>query len=220
MIPLRDINPTRRFAFVTYTLIGLNIVAFLLTWLGGLDVRAVVMVPNRVAQGHDYLTVITAMFLHANLVHLGGNMLFLWIFGNNVEDRLGHLAFIFFYLLAGIGGSALQIVVDPTSTIPNVGASGAIAGVLGAYILWFPGARVLTLLFLGIFVTLLRLRAWIIIGYWIALQALLGLANLGGQEGGGVAYFAHIGGFLTGFVLGLVFLGRGRGAPAVSPSAR
>jgi len=218
MLPLRDINPTRRFAYVTYSLIGLNILAFFYTALGGLDTRSFVLVPDRVAHGHDYYTVITAMFLHANLVHLGGNMLFLWIFGNNVEDRLGHLTFLVFYLLAGIGGSALQIVVDPTSTIPNVGASGAIAGVLGAYLLWFPGARVLTLIFLGIFVTLLRLRAWIIIGYWIGLQILLGLANLGGQEGGGVAYFAHIGGFLTGFVLGLVFLGRGRGSAAMRAS--
>jgi membrane associated rhomboid family serine protease len=159
------------------------------------------------------------MFLHANLIHLGGNMLFLWIFGNNVEDRLGHVLYLFFYLLAGIAGSLLQVLIDPTSTIPNVGASGAISGVLGAYLLWFPGARVVALVFLGIFITLLRLPAWIFIGYWAGLQILLGLAGLAasaGGQSGGVAYFAHIGGFLTGLGVGLLYWRRGRagGYPA------
>jgi membrane associated rhomboid family serine protease len=217
MIPLRDINPTRRFAFITYGLIAVNIAVFLLT-----DVTdtAFALIPNEISQGQRLGTLISAMFLHANLIHLGGNMLFLWIFGNNVEDRLGHVLYLFFYLLAGIAGSLLQVLVDPTSTIPSVGASGAISGVLGAYLLWFPTARVVSLVFLGIFITLLRLPAWIFIGYWAGLQVLLGLVGLAaaspGGQSGGVAYFAHIGGFLTGLAVGLLFLRRGRagGYPA------
>jgi membrane associated rhomboid family serine protease len=216
MIPLRDINPTRRFAFITYLLIAINIAVFLLVDVNN---TSYALIPNEISNGQRLETLISAMFLHANLIHLGGNMLFLWIFGNNVEDRLGHVLYLFFYLLAGIAGSLLQVLVDPTSTIPNVGASGAISGVLGAYLLWFPTARVVSLVFLGIFITLLRLPAWIFIGYWAGLQILLGLVGLAasaGGQSGGVAYFAHIGGFLTGLVVGLLFRRRGRagGYPA------
>jgi membrane associated rhomboid family serine protease len=216
MIPLRDINPTRRFAFITYMLIAINIAAFLLVDVNN---TSYALIPNEISNGRRLETLISAMFLHANLIHLGGNMLFLWIFGNNVEDRLGHVLYLFFYLLAGIAGSLLQVLIDPTSTIPNVGASGAISGVLGAYLLWFPGARVVALVFLGIFITLLRLPAWIFIGYWAGLQILLGLAGLAasaGGQSGGVAYFAHIGGFLTGLGVGLLYWRRGRagGYPA------
>jgi membrane associated rhomboid family serine protease len=216
MIPLRDINPTRRFAFITYMLIAINIAVFLLVDVNN---TSYALIPNEISNGRRLETLISAMFLHANLIHLGGNMLFLWIFGNNVEDRLGHVLYLFFYLLAGIAGSLLQVLIDPTSTIPNVGASGAISGVLGAYLLWFPGARVVALVFLGIFITLLRLPAWIFIGYWAGLQILLGLAGLAasaGGQSGGVAYFAHIGGFLTGLGVGLLYWRRGRagGYPA------
>jgi membrane associated rhomboid family serine protease len=216
MIPLRDINPTRRFAFITYMLIAINIAVFLLVDVNN---TSYALIPNEISNGRRLETLISAMFLHASLIHLGGNMLFLWIFGNNVEDRLGHVLYLFFYLLAGIAGSLLQVLIDPTSTIPNVGASGAISGVLGAYLLWFPGARVVALVFLGIFITLLRLPAWIFIGYWAGLQILLGLAGLAasaGGQSGGVAYFAHIGGFLTGLGVGLLYWRRGRagGYPA------
>jgi membrane associated rhomboid family serine protease len=208
MLPLRDINPTRRFALVTYALIAANIIIFLIPT----DI-SYALVPREISQGRGYATFLTSMFLHANLIHLGGNMLFLWIFGNNVEDRLGHLPFLAFYLLAGMAGSALQIAIDPTSEVPSVGASGAISGVMGAYLVWFPTARVVSLVFLGIFITLIRIPAWIFIGYWAVLQAVLGLTGLTvvrAQDQGGVAYFAHIGGFLTGLAVGLAFLRRGR----------
>lgn len=216
MIPLRDINPTRRFAFITYLLIAVNIAVFLLV---DVNDTSYALIPNEISNGHRLETLISAMFLHANLIHVGGNMLFLWIFGNNVEDRLGHILYLIFYLLAGIAGSLLQVLIDPTSTIPNVGASGAISGVLGAYLLWFPKARVVALVFLGIFITVLRFPAWIFIGYWAGLQIVLGLAGLAaspGGQSGGVAYFAHIGGFLTGLTVGLLYWRRGRagGYPA------
>ncbi len=210
MLPLRDINPARRFAFVTYALIAANILIFFVPT----DI-SYALIPNEISQGRGYATFITSMFLHANFIHLAGNMLFLWIFGNNVEDRLGHLPFLVFYLLAGVAGSALQVAIDPTSKVPSVGASGAISGVLGAYLVWFPTARVVSLLFLGIFITLIRVPAWIFIGYWAILQAILGLTGLSvvrAQDQGGVAYFAHIGGFLTGLAAGLLFLRRGRAA--------
>ncbi len=213
MLPLRDINPARRFAWVTYALIAANMLIFFFVVFSADADRSYALIPDRVAHGQDYITLITSQFLHANLIHLGGNMLFLWIFGNNVEDRLGHLPFLIFYLFAGVVGGALQVAIDPTSQIPNVGASGAISGVLGAYLLWFPAARVVSLLFLGFFVTLVRVRAWIFIGYWAALQGVLGLTGLSAvpsRAGGGVAYFAHIGGFLTGLAIGLVLMRRGR----------
>jgi membrane associated rhomboid family serine protease len=139
------------------------------------------------------------MFMHGGLLHLGGNMLFLWIFGNNVEDSMGPLKFIGFYLLGGLAATALQIVIDPSSTVPTVGASGAIAGVLGGYLILFPRARVVTLIFIVFFVTLVELPAIWILGFWFVQQLVFGWLDLGaaGAEGG-VAYFAHIGGFVFG----------------------
>jgi membrane associated rhomboid family serine protease len=152
-----------------------------------------------------YLTLITAMFLHAGWLHIGGNMLFLYIFGDNVEDRLGHLAYLAFYLFCGIIASLAQIFVDPNSTIPSLGASGAIAGVLGSYIVLFPWAGVRTIIFLFVFVTIVTLPAIILIGIWFALQFFNGIAALSTvQQGmGGVGYFAHVGGFVTGLVITL-----------------
>jgi membrane associated rhomboid family serine protease len=148
-------------------------------------------------------TVFTSMFMHGSLLHIGGNMLFLWIFGNNVEDSMGRVRFIVFYLLGGLAALAGQIAVGPNSTIPTVGASGAIAAVLGGYILLYPQARVLTLVFIIFFVTVVELPALVVLGLWFVIQALYGAADLthptGG--GGGVAYFAHIGGFLFGLAL-------------------
>jgi membrane associated rhomboid family serine protease len=148
------------------------------------------------------LTVFTGMFSHAGLLHLGGNMLFLWIFGNNVEDSMGPVRFVIFYLLGGIAALALQVVVGPNSTTPTLGASGAIAAVLGGYILIYPRARVLTLLFLFIFFTFIEIPAFFFLFIWFAQQALFGAIDLTNPTGGGggVAYFAHVGGFLFGLL--------------------
>jgi membrane associated rhomboid family serine protease len=148
------------------------------------------------------LTVFTSMFSHAGLLHLGGNMLFLWIFGNNVEDSMGPVRFVFFYLLAGIAALALQVVISPDSTTPTLGASGAIAGVLGGYILMYPRARVLTLIFLFIFFTFIELPAYFFLFIWFAQQAIFGAIDLTDPQGGsgGVAYFAHVGGFVFGLL--------------------
>jgi membrane associated rhomboid family serine protease len=148
-----------------------------------------------------YVTLFTAMFMHGGLLHLGGNMLFLWIFGNNVEDSMGPVKFIVFYLLAGIAATALQTVIDTNSAVPNIGASGAVAGVLGGYILLFPRARVITLIFIIFFFTIIELPALVILGFWFLQQVLFGYFGLGaGGDGGGVAYFAHIGGFAFGLL--------------------
>jgi len=154
-----------------------------------------------------WLTIFTAMFLHANFLHLAGNMLFLWIFGNNVEDALGRLRFLLFYLGCGVAAAFAQIMVAPYSLIPTLGASGAIAGVLGAYIVLFPGARVLTLFIVGL-IFLREVSAGWVIGLWIALQVLEGVSRQGGEATGGVAYFAHIGGFVAGVIAILMLGGR------------
>jgi len=152
-------------------------------------------------QPSTYVTVFTAMFMHGGLLHLGGNMLFLWIFGNNVEDSMGPVKFVAFYLLGGLAATALQTAVGPDSAVPNVGASGAIAAVLGGYLLLFPRARVITVIFIIFFFTVLELPAIVILGFWFVQQVLFGYFGLNsGGEGGGVAYFAHVGGFAFGLV--------------------
>jgi membrane associated rhomboid family serine protease len=156
------------------------------------------------------VTVFTSMFLHGGLLHLGGNMLYLWIFGNNVEDTLGHGRFLLFYLVAGVAAVAAQAVPDPASTVPMVGASGAVAGVLGAYLLLFPRATILTLMVFGFFVRLVRLPALVVLGLWILLQLFQSYLSLGGGEGGGVAWFAHVGGFAAGMALLFVLRPRRR----------
>ena len=156
------------------------------------------------------LTIFTSMFMHGGLFHIGGNMLYLWIFGNNVEDRLGRIPFLVFYLVGGIVAALAQVVIDPTSTNPLVGASGAIAAALGAYIVLFPGARILSLVFLGFFYQLLEVPALVILGFWFVLQLISGVASLGAQTAeGGVAFFAHIGGFALGLVVGVLVRARG-----------
>jgi membrane associated rhomboid family serine protease len=158
-----------------------------------------------------WLPVVTAMFLHGGWLHLGGNMLFLWIFGDNVEDRLGRLGFLLFYLAAGVAATALQIVLNPTSLVPTLGASGAIAGVLGAYVVLYPRAQVLTLVPLGLFMTTLRVPAVLYLLIWFGLQALQGVSSLATARAdtGGVAWWAHVGGFALGVVVGAVLrLGR------------
>jgi membrane associated rhomboid family serine protease len=158
--------------------------------------------------------VFVAMFLHGGWLHIGGNMLFLWVFGNNVEDRLGRMLFIAFYLLGGVAASALQLAFDPSSAVPSLGASGAVAAVLGAYLVMFPRARVVTLVILFFFITAVELPAVLVLGAWFVLQLFSGVGGLGAQVNGGVAYWAHVGGFVFGLaVTALFFRGRGQRPP-------
>lgn len=204
MIPLRDYNPTRRRSLLTWGLILINFgVYFYLAQNPVMNENAIAryaLVPADITAGRHLGTLITSMFLHANLLHVGGNMLFLWIFGNNVEDKLGEIKFLVIYFAAGIAGSLLQVYITPTSTVPMLGASGAISGILAAYVLYFPRARVLTFIVPFFFITI---SAYLVIGYWIALQLLNAFLGLG-VTGGGVAYFAHIGGFASGLILALL----------------
>jgi membrane associated rhomboid family serine protease len=171
---------------------------------------AVACGPNEPSDIPTWLTVFTSMFSHAGLLHLGGNMLFLWIFGNNVEDSMGPVRFVFFYVLGGIAALALQTAISPDSTVPTLGASGAIAGVLGGYIVLYPRARVLTLVFLFIFFTFIELPAYLFLFIWFAQQAVFGAIDLTNPTGGGggVAYFAHVGGFAFGLLAVRVFAKR------------
>jgi len=233
MIPLRDRNPTRRFPVVTLALIATCAVVFAVELATGsgaggdaaLDrfFREWGAVPADVTgalEAGDYasraiLGMVTSMFLHGGWVHLLGNMLFLWIFGNNVEDRLGRLPFLLFYLVGGLVAALTQVVISPGSTVPLVGASGAIAAALGTYLLLFPGARILSLVFLGFFYQLLEVPAVIVLGLWFALQLVDGAASLGGSTAqGGVAFFAHIGGFVFGLVIGFILRLVGGGSTA------
>jgi membrane associated rhomboid family serine protease len=222
MIPLRDANPTRRPPVVTYVLIGLCFAVFLveLQVSNGPGGEAALermfadwgAVPSRISAvlawtGDAWPAlrgIVGSMFLHAGWSHLLGNMLFLWIFGNNVEDRLGRLPFLAFYLAGGILAAIAQVVINHVSDIPLVGASGAIAATLGAYIVLYPGARITSLVFLGFFAQLIEVPALVILGFWFVLQLLDGVASLGATSAqGGVAFFAHIGGFVAGALVGL-----------------
>jgi membrane associated rhomboid family serine protease len=149
---------------------------------------------------HPALTIFTAMFMHGGLFHLGGNMLYLWIFGNNIEDKLGHMRFIIFYIFCGITAAYSHALIDPHSLTPMIGASGAISGILGAYLLLFPRAGVYTVIFLGFFVQIVKIPALIVIGFWAIVQFINGLVSTGLVKQGGVAWFAHIGGFITGLL--------------------
>jgi membrane associated rhomboid family serine protease len=210
MIPLRDDNPTHSFAFVTVGLIAVNALVFLyqLTLAGPRELeaffQAYALVPARLSSDPSPLvfgTVFSSMFMHGGWLHLIGNMLYLWIFGNNIEDAVGHMKFIIFYLLCGIGAAAAQVLAAPHSPIPMVGASGAVAGVLGAYLLLFPRARVLVLFPIWIFIRLFYVPAVVVLGFWFVLQLFSGwLSANASQAGGGVAWWAHIGGFVVGMV--------------------
>ncbi len=219
MIPIRDINRTRRTPVVTWSLLGANALIFFVGLsLGEEGAEALVMrfgvIPDIIAHG-DWATAraeggalgagvtpFTSMFLHGGLLHLGSNMLFLHVFGDNVEDVLGRGRFVLFYALCGLGAVAGQIAVDPSSMVPMIGASGAISGVLAGYVTLFPHARVVTLIPIFIFIHFMEVRAWIFIVLWFGLQLVQGYLSLGliGEGGGGVAWFAHIGGFLAGLV--------------------
>lgn len=227
MIPLRDDNPRRTFPFITYALIALNVLAFL--WELGLGqnldraIFTIAFIPARFWQpGNwipDVLSMVFSMFLHGGFMHIGSNMLYLAIFGDNIEDRLGHTRYLIFYLLCGFGATLAHAFFSASSRVPAIGASGAIAGVLGAYLLLFPHARVLTLIPIIFFITIRELPAIIILGLWFVLQLFSGVGSLGipdAQDMGGVAYFAHIGGFVCGMLLIGVF-GGFRGAKRREP---
>ena len=209
MFPIGDDDSAlRTVPLVTYALLALNILFFFVELNGGeAFILRWAFVPSRFMGNPitDSLTLITSMFMHAGRVHLGGNMLYLWIFGDNVEDRFGHIKFIIFYLLCGIAATFAQLVFSIGSNIPNLGASGAIAGVLGAYILMFPGRRVSVLQGMRV----IQVPALIVIGLWIVLQFYSGIGSIANSsEIGGVAYMAHIGGFVAGFVLTILFRGK------------
>ncbi len=205
MLPLGDDDSARRTTpVVTYALIAINVLFFLFELTAGdafINRWSVVprqLLANPVA---EFITIFTAMFMHASWLHLGGNMLYLWIFGDNVEDRLGHAKFLIFYLLCGIAATYAQVLFNPNSTVPNLGASGAIAGVLGAYLLMFPRGSVRVMMGRGI----IPLPALVVIGFWFVLQLFSSFGAV--SSDGGVAYMAHVGGFITGLVLAVLFGG-------------
>ncbi len=207
MLPLRDVIPSRRPPIVTVALIAINtLVWFHQASLGPRElerlVRTFALVPARWRPE----TFLTSMFLHAGWLHLAGNMLYLWIFGDNVEDRLGRFRFLAFYLACGLAAAAVQVAVEPTSPVPIVGASGAVAGVLGAYFVLFPRSRVLTLLPLVVIVRLVEIPAVYFLGLWFVWQVVGGLQTAGTAQMGGVAFWAHVGGFVAG-VAGVLLLG-------------
>ncbi len=220
MIPISDDPVRRSVPWVTILLIVVNVLAFLyeLSLGARLDgfLQAFGAVPREITTGRDippaaplgsvYLTLLTSMFLHGGWLHLGSNMLYLWVFGDNVEDGFGHLGYLVFYLVCGLLATIAQIAINPASTLPSIGASGAIAGVLGAYLVLFPGAQVRTLLVLGFFILIPRIPALFLIGAWFVLQLLSGLGQIGiAEETGGVAFWAHVGGFVAGLVLAILF---------------
>jgi membrane associated rhomboid family serine protease len=234
MIPIGDYAGERRhFPYVNYALIVINVLAFLYEVMqpDAQLIRFIMQwgaVPHEIVTGTDlpptigvpiYVTLLTSIFLHGGWLHLGGNMLYLWVFGDNVENAFGPVKYLLFYLVCGVAATAAQIAIDPTSTIPTVGASGAIAGVMGAYLVMFPGATVRTLIVLVVFVTVVYLPAILVIGIWFLLQLVNGVTSLGApmQDGGGVAFFAHIGGLIAGALLALVLRRRdyGRASPTM-----
>ena len=236
MIPLSDDNPTRGKPYILYILVIANVLVFLVDRVGAVgpfgrlwtlsmipysvihDMRVVPLLsqvgqivgarPDPGIGPHpQWITIFTSMFMHGGWLHLGGNMLYLWIFGNNIEDALGHVKFLLFYLACGAGAALLHIASDPGSTIPTVGASGAIAGVLGAYLLLYPKARIRTLIILGYFIDYAEIPAIYVLGVWFLVQFVSG-AMQPISSGGGVAYWAHVGGFVAGIVFILLLGGR------------
>jgi membrane associated rhomboid family serine protease len=211
MIPLRDELRSSTRPYVTYAILAVNILVFIYETSLGRNVNDFIFrfgaIPNNIfhpAGPATYLTLVSSMFVHAGFMHVLGNMLFLWVFADNVEDRIGHVKFLLFYLVSGIAGSLLHSLTSPGSLIPMVGASGAISGVLGAYILFYPRARVMALIPLGFFMRMTYLPSFVFLGIWFLYQLLLGLLSVG-VRGGGVAYFAHIGGFAAGLLFALPF---------------
>ena len=216
MFPIRDHNPSGRVPYVTYALLAANIAIFLGTLGIMSDPRAEfefyrqwALFPVQISNGMDYSRLITSMFLHGGWMHLAGNMLFLWIFGDNIEDEMGHVPYLVFYLVCGVAAGLAQVATAPSSTIPMVGASGAIAGVMGGYLLLFPKAKVDIFIFFIVFFRIFPIPAWIMLALWFAMQFAGGLSTP--SDEGGVAYWAHAGGFIAG-LLGVIPLWLKRGA--------
>lgn len=215
MFPIRDHNPSGRTPYMTYALMAINIAVFLAYWPLIENPRAInqffqdwAMIPASVTMAGAYDRVLTSMFLHGGWLHLAGNMLFLWIFGDNMEDEMGHVGYLVFYLLGGLGAGLAQVLAAPYSQVPTVGASGAIAAVMGGYLLLFPKARVDILIIIFFYIRILPIPAWIMLGLWFAMQLLGGWGS--DPTIGGVAYWAHAGGFVAGILLSLpIFLRRG-----------
>lgn len=218
MFPIRDHNPSGRLPYVTYGLMAANIVIFL-SYVGIMqDARAInafwydwAIIPARISDGDAYHTLVSSMFLHGGYLHLAGNMLFLYIFGDNVEDALGHWKYLGFYVASGIVAALAQYGMDPGSMIPTVGASGAIAGVMGAYLLLFPKARVDILFIFIVFFRIFPIPSWIMLAVWFGIQFIGGIGS--DPDAGGVAYWAHAGGFVAGLLLVVPFW-LGKGGPA------
>ncbi len=221
MLPIGDYAGHRRsYPFVTYALIAVNVLVFLYqVSLPEPRLEQFIFqwgtVPREITSGVDapptiggpiYLTLLSAAFLHGGWLHLGGNMLYLWVFGDNVEDAMGHLRYLLFYLICGVAAGLAQIVINTTSSIPLVGASGAIAGVMGAYLVMFPGATIRTVVILVFFITVTYLPAILVIGIWFLMQLYSGVGSLGVRTAqGGVAFWAHVGGFVAGMLLAFLF---------------
>jgi membrane associated rhomboid family serine protease len=215
MLPIQDLNPTRRLPLFTYALIGANVLVFI--WEMSLSPEQLqqafidlAAVPANITAApfslETIMDIVRSMFFHGGYEHIAGNMLYLWLFGDNLEDRLGWLLYLIFYFICGFAATAAQVIIDPTSTIPMVGASGAIAGVLGGYLIMFPGVKVRGLVFFGYFGRMAELPALVVLGFWFVLQLFNGIASLGPETAsGGVAFFAHIGGFIAGLVLVFIF---------------
>ncbi len=224
MLPLWDEIPTRKIPFITIIIIIINCLVYYYQIFMVVDPNYFIysygLIPYEITKGiaispsgppSVYTTILSSMFMHGSFFHLFGNMLYLWIFGNNVEDYLGKLRFILFYLLSGFFAALGQILISPNSMIPMIGASGAVAGVLGAYFILFPRARITTLIFFGFFIRLVKLPAIFVLGLWIIFQLFYGLSELSATGGGGgVAWFAHIGGFIGGIILINIFKPRKR----------
>ncbi len=218
MIPLYDELPTKRFPIMTVLLIALNVIVFIYELLLGSNLSIFVarfgLIPYEITHFVDipppslhpiFLTVFTSMFIHGGLFHLLGNMLYFWIFGNNVEDVMGPFKFLAFYLLCGISAAFSQVLLSPGSTVPMIGASGAISGVLAAYFVLFPYAKVYTLFWFFIFIRIIPIPAFFVLGFWFLAQLISGISSLGTGSMGGVAWFAHIGGFIAGLLLINIF---------------
>ena len=220
MFPIRDHNPSGVTPYVTWGLIALNVGAFLWLYVGmGPSARAYAifdygMIPARLSLGQGYGTLITAMFLHGGWWHIAGNMLFLWIFGDNLEAVFGRVRYVGFYLICGVAAALAQFAADPGSTGPVIGASGAIAGVMGGYLLLYPKARIDVLLIFVIFFRVFQIRAWVVLGLWLGLQVF----DYAGGSTGGVAYWEHFGGFAMGLLLTLPV--KLRQTPGSVPEAR
>ena len=211
-IPLRDVTRTPRHRpVVTFLIIAVNALVFLRELAGGdAFVQRWSVIPANVVSGHQWITILTAMFMHGGWMHIIGNMVFLWAFGPQIEDAMGPFRYLAFYLLSGFVASAAQIAAMPTSTVPNLGASGAIAGVMGAFLITYPRDEIRTLLFLGWFITVTVLPAALLIGLWFVIQLFSQIGSVANVQAGGVAYMAHVGGFIFGAIASRLFESRER----------